>query len=60
MKAYFPEPIRSLAIALLFGERAVMDSDLVQAYERIGIVHLLAISRSSGQLFDWGIVLCWN
>lgn len=44
VKEKFPEPIASLAVALLFGERTVMDSDLLSAYQRIGIVHLLAIS----------------
>lgn len=41
---YFPEPTASLAIALLFGDQSYMNSELVTAYQKIGIVHLLAIS----------------
>lgn len=41
---YFPEPTASLAIALLFGDQSSMNSELVTAYQKIGIVHLLAIS----------------
>lgn len=40
----FPEHISSLAIALIFGERFFLGEDLLSAYERLGIVHLLAIS----------------
>ncbi len=40
----FPDPTASLAIALLFGERNLMSTELVSSYQKIGIVHLLAIS----------------
>lgn len=33
-----------LAAALIFGERTSMEQDLIEAYQRLGIVHLLAIS----------------
>ncbi len=33
-----------IMIALLFGERTVMDGDVVDAYQRLGVIHLLAVS----------------
>ncbi|MFC0473435.1 DNA internalization-related competence protein ComEC/Rec2 [Halalkalibacter kiskunsagensis] len=30
--------------ALLFGERALVDGDLLEAYQRLGVIHLLAVS----------------
>lgn len=41
---YFPKESASLAAALIFGERTTMEPDLIHAYQRLGIVHLLAIS----------------
>ncbi|AGK54991.1 DNA internalization-related competence protein ComEC/Rec2 [Bacillus sp. 1NLA3E] len=61
-KGNFPEPMASLAIALLFGERSFMSTELVSSYQKIGIVHLLAISGLqvsflTGVLFLVGIRL---
>jgi competence protein ComEC len=44
VQANFPEPLASLAVALLFGTRSFMSESLVASYQKIGIVHLLAIS----------------
>lgn len=41
---HFPEPTASLSIALLFGDQSMMDDELITSYQKIGIVHLLAIS----------------
>lgn len=41
---HFPEEMAPLAAALVFGDRSTMDPDLLEAYEKLGIVHLLAIS----------------
>lgn len=40
----FPEDTAPLAAALIFGDRNIMEPDLMLAYQRLGIVHLLAIS----------------
>ncbi|WP_160112333.1 DNA internalization-related competence protein ComEC/Rec2 [Salicibibacter kimchii] len=40
----FPDEIQGLAMALLFGERSYMEADTLEAYQDLGIVHLLAIS----------------
>ncbi|WP_160141519.1 DNA internalization-related competence protein ComEC/Rec2 [Salicibibacter halophilus] len=40
----FPNEIQGLAMALLFGERSHMEADTLEAYQDLGIVHLLAIS----------------
>jgi competence protein ComEC len=62
VKTYFPEPTASLAVALLFGERDWMPQELISSYQKIGIVHLLAISGLqvtflTGIIFLFGIRL---
>lgn len=41
---YFPKDTAPLAIALLFGDRNYIEADVLTAYQKLGIVHLLAIS----------------
>ncbi|WP_235822800.1 DNA internalization-related competence protein ComEC/Rec2 [Cytobacillus massiliigabonensis] len=41
---HFPSESAPLAIALLFGERDYIDTSVLETYEKLGIVHLLAIS----------------
>jgi competence protein ComEC len=40
----FPPEIASLSAALIFGDRSLLSPDVLTAYQRTGIVHLLAIS----------------
>ncbi len=40
----FPPEIASLSAALIFGDRSLLDPDLLSDYQKTGIVHLLAIS----------------
>ncbi|QED48704.1 DNA internalization-related competence protein ComEC/Rec2 [Cytobacillus dafuensis] len=40
----FPKESAPLAVALLFGDRNLMDEDVLASYQKLGIVHLLAIS----------------
>ncbi|WP_080844938.1 DNA internalization-related competence protein ComEC/Rec2 [Cytobacillus gottheilii] len=44
INTYFPEQTAGLAAALIFGDRKGIDFEIVTAYQRLGIVHLLAIS----------------
>lgn len=46
IETYFPTEIVPIASALIFGDREWMEEDLQLAYQRLGIVHLLAISGS--------------
>ncbi|KON86977.1 competence protein ComEC [Sporosarcina globispora] len=41
---HFPEQTASLAIALVFGDRDFIAEDTIASYQKIGIIHLLAIS----------------
>lgn len=41
---HFPEQTAPLAIALVFGDRNFIDEDTIASYQKIGIIHLLAIS----------------
>ncbi|KAB2333934.1 DNA internalization-related competence protein ComEC/Rec2 [Bacillus mesophilum] len=41
---HFPDQSAGLAAALIFGDRNGIDHDVITSYERLGIVHLLAIS----------------
>lgn len=43
---HFSETSIPVAEALIFGERGMMDENLQTAYQRLGIIHLLAISGS--------------
>ncbi|WP_278253283.1 DNA internalization-related competence protein ComEC/Rec2 [Bacillus sp. SD088] len=40
----FPTTILPYVNALVFGERSFFDEDLLNAYQRLGVIHLLAIS----------------
>lgn len=44
LEAHFPLEIASLSAALIFGDRNMFDPDVLAAYQKTGIVHLLAIS----------------
>lgn len=46
IEEFLPEEIVPMAAALIFGYRDLMEEDLQLAYQRLGIVHLLAISGS--------------
>ncbi|KAF0818309.1 DNA internalization-related competence protein ComEC/Rec2 [Bacillus sp. ZZV12-4809] len=41
---HFPEQTAPLAIALIFGDRNFIEEDTIALYQKIGIIHLLAIS----------------
>ncbi|OMF61896.1 DNA internalization-related competence protein ComEC/Rec2 [Paenibacillus sp. FSL R5-0490] len=41
---HFPEQAAPLSIALVFGDRNFIDEDIIASYQKIGIIHLLAIS----------------
>lgn len=43
---HFSETTIPIAEALIFGDRSMMEEDLQDAFQRIGIIHLLAISGS--------------
>ncbi|UAC47314.1 DNA internalization-related competence protein ComEC/Rec2 [Bacillus aquiflavi] len=44
LKKHFPEAAASLSVALIFGERDLLDEDVLKNYQQLGIIHLLAIS----------------
>ncbi|WP_338750248.1 DNA internalization-related competence protein ComEC/Rec2 [Bacillus sp. FJAT-52991] len=44
IKEMFPESLQSTAAALLFGDRTLAEEEITKAYQRLGIIHLLAIS----------------
>ncbi len=44
LESHFPLEISSLSAALIFGDRNLFDPDVLSAYQKTGIVHLLAIS----------------
>lgn len=41
---HFPESIAGLVNALVFGDRSYVDEELLFAYQRLGVIHLLAVS----------------
>jgi len=41
---HFPEPLQSHALALIFGEQRFIAEGNYQAYQKLGVAHLLAIS----------------
>lgn len=51
LETYFPESVASLASALLFGERQILDPSLEKSYQKLGIIHLLAISGANVALY---------
>ncbi|WP_279326774.1 DNA internalization-related competence protein ComEC/Rec2 [Bacillus litorisediminis] len=44
LKQSLPSPTKEIVLALVLGNRIEMDSEVKDAYEKLGIVHLLAIS----------------
>lgn len=44
IKRQFPPEVAALSAALIYGDRSLMDADLLADYQKIGITHLLAIS----------------
>ncbi|MED4204479.1 DNA internalization-related competence protein ComEC/Rec2 [Neobacillus mesonae] len=44
LEKHFPADIASLSAALIFGDRTLLDPNLLSDYQQTGIVHLLAIS----------------
>ncbi|MBO0959433.1 DNA internalization-related competence protein ComEC/Rec2 [Neobacillus sp. MM2021_6] len=44
LEEHFPPEIASLSAALIFGDRNMLDPELLGDYQKTGIVHLLAIS----------------
>ncbi|PAQ16525.1 DNA internalization-related competence protein ComEC/Rec2 [Bacillaceae bacterium SAOS 7] len=44
IKETFPESLQPTAAALLFGDRTLTEEEIITAYQRLGIIHLLAIS----------------
>ncbi|WP_404403996.1 DNA internalization-related competence protein ComEC/Rec2 [Jeotgalibacillus malaysiensis] len=40
----FPDHIKGIAGALLFGDRGMMEEEQIRMYQRLGVIHLLAIS----------------
>ncbi|MFK2824431.1 DNA internalization-related competence protein ComEC/Rec2 [Bacillus sp. B190/17] len=44
LKAVFPESLQPVAAALLFGDRSLTEEETIRAYQRLGVIHLLAIS----------------
>ncbi|MGG5254986.1 DNA internalization-related competence protein ComEC/Rec2 [Neobacillus sp. SM06] len=48
---HFPGKIAALASALIYGDRSSMEPELLDSYQKIGIIHLLAISGLHVSLF---------
>lgn len=44
LKATFPESLQAVGAALLFGDRSLTEEAVIEAYQRLGVIHLLAIS----------------
>lgn len=40
----FPKKLAGISNALVFGDRSYMDPDVLQAYQTLGLIHLLAVS----------------
>lgn len=51
LEKHFPPEIASLSAALIFGDRSMIDPNLLAGYQKTGIVHLLAISGLHVALF---------
>ncbi|WP_240376550.1 DNA internalization-related competence protein ComEC/Rec2 [Bacillus piscicola] len=41
---HFPEPFKGLAAALIFGERHFLHPDIEKMYQKLGLIHVLAVS----------------
>ncbi|AKP47879.1 DNA internalization-related competence protein ComEC/Rec2 [Bacillus smithii] len=46
----FPQEMKAVAAALLFGDQSKADEELMTAYQKLGIIHLLAVSGLHVQL----------
>ncbi|MBE3570097.1 MAG: ComEC/Rec2 family competence protein [Bacillales bacterium] len=46
----FPKEMKAVAAALLFGDQSKADEELMTAYQKLGIIHLLAVSGLHVQL----------
>ncbi|MEH7157016.1 DNA internalization-related competence protein ComEC/Rec2 [Neobacillus drentensis] len=44
LESHFPVEIAALSAALIFGDQNLFDPDVLSAYQKTGLVHLLAIS----------------
>ncbi|WP_421379982.1 DNA internalization-related competence protein ComEC/Rec2 [Bacillus salacetis] len=44
IQAHFPEQSAGIAAALVFGHRDLIKGETLEAYQRLGVIHLLAIS----------------
>lgn len=42
--AIFKEPLKGLAAALIFGDRQFLSVHIEEAYQRLGLIHILAVS----------------
>ncbi|HJV30748.1 MAG TPA: DNA internalization-related competence protein ComEC/Rec2, partial [Bacillales bacterium] len=51
LQQHFPPEIAALSSALIFGDRDMMDPDVLSDYQKAGIIHLLAISGLHVSLF---------
>lgn len=47
LQVLLPEPDSSLAVGLLLGKRQAMDAELQQAFQTVGLTHIVAISGSN-------------
>ncbi|MFN7251288.1 MAG: DNA internalization-related competence protein ComEC/Rec2 [Anaerobacillus sp.] len=41
---HFPKESKGIIISLIFGDRSEMERDILQSYQSLGIIHLLAVS----------------
>lgn len=60
IEKHFPEQLAPISSALIFGDRALLSEEIMDAYKKLGIVHLLAISglhvsMLAGMIFYAGI-----
>ncbi|WP_445490309.1 DNA internalization-related competence protein ComEC/Rec2 [Niallia sp. 03133] len=46
IEKHFSHETKAIAIALIFGDRQWIDTEIQSAYQKLGIIHLLAISGS--------------
>ncbi|WP_409251432.1 DNA internalization-related competence protein ComEC/Rec2 [Bacillus sp. SCS-153A] len=44
IQKHFPEQAAGISAALVFGHRNLIEEDEIEAYQRLGVIHLLAIS----------------
>ncbi|XJZ26290.1 DNA internalization-related competence protein ComEC/Rec2 [Bacillota bacterium Lsc_1132] len=51
LEEHFPARIASISSALIYGDRNSMEPELLEEYQKIGIIHLLAISGLHVSLF---------